>query len=253
MSTPRNSIPLFAFLPASLFASLLLTSCGEKEIEVVRPFRAPYAAFQKQLAEMAAQNPKAAVHPPAPLSPKPELRGVMTAEASRTNTAIFLFQQLTDVRYSLYPKLDPLDLSLASRVITQLRVATAPYEQIDKKASVKLKQDLTDALATRYIGAVKIVSHQPGQMMGTEGFKEGQIQALVMLFDRETTKLVFADMVTAKNDASIDVTFLKGKPLTQESGQSWVNSNLKKNFHYAVMAKFAEGTGGVFDAPQSLF
>ncbi len=232
-----------AFLVSTL-AALLLAGCGEKQADVVRPFRPQYEAFKKQLAEMAAQEPKAAVRLPAPLNPKPALKDT----DSKSNTAVFLFQQLTDIRYGL-PTPDPLDPFLGAHVLTQLRVATAPEDRLGGTARVKQKEELIDGLATRYIGAVKILSHQPGVMVGTEGFRGGKIQAVIMLFDRQpTTKLVFADSVTAANNPQIDARVFKDKPLTQQSGQGWVDVNLKKNFKNAVLAKFAEGTGGTFES-----
>jgi hypothetical protein len=85
-------------------------------------------------------------------------------------------------------------------------------------------------------------------MTGTDGFKSGKAQAVVMLFDRQTSKPVYADLTTAANDPSIDVKFFKDKPLTRESGQGWVDVNLEKNLKQAVLDKFAQGTGGTFEA-----
>jgi hypothetical protein len=164
-----------------------------------------------------------------------------------------MFPQLTNVRLGLPANKLDYDLKLSGYVITQIRTATLPEDKITGPARVGQKDDLTSALATRYIGAVKVLSYQKGQMVGTDGFKGGKAQVVVMLFDRQTSKPVYADLVTATNDATIDVKYFKDKPLTQESGQAWVDLNLERNLRAEVLKKFASGTGGIFEKAPSFF
>lgn len=244
MSTPSKIACRCAAFSLIALASLVLAGCGEKLVDVVKPFKPQYAAFAKQLAEMAAQEPKQPIPLTAPLNPKPVLKPAL----AESNTAVFMFPQLTDVRAGLPAKPLAQDLKLSAHVLTELRTATQPDDKITGKARVKQKEELTAGLSPRYIGAVKILSYQKGEMTGTDGFKSGKAQAVVMLFDRQTSKPVYADLATAANDPSIDVKFFKDKPLTQESGQGWVDVNLEKNLKQAVLDKFAQGTGGTFEA-----
>jgi hypothetical protein len=249
MTTPGLMARLFAVLSLTLLTSLVLLGCGEKEADVVRPFRPQYEAYAKELAAMAAQEPKQALLPGAPLNPKP----VMKPEMTESNTVVFMFPQLTDAFIGLPPKnLEP-DLKLSQQALTQLRTGTLPEDKMTGPARVKEKEDLTAGLSPRYIGAVKMLAYQKGKMTSTESFESGKAQAVVMLFDRQATKPVYAELVTAANDDSIDVAFFKDKPLTMESGQGWVDMNLAKNLKNAVLAKFASATGGTFEANPLVF
>ncbi len=241
-------VPLLGFIVTAV--SFLTAGCNrEKQADVVRPFRPQFEALQKQLAEFAAQEPKKPLPVAAPLNPKPVLKD----NAAECNTAVFMFPQLTNVRLGLpAQKLDN-DLKLSQAILTEIRVGTSPEENLTGPARVKQKEELEMALKIRYIGAVKILSYEKGQMIGTDGFKGGKAQAVVMLFDRETGKPVFADLAVAANDPKIDVTFFKDKPLTQESGQGWIDINLEKNLRKAVLEKFAAGTGGTFERNAVIF
>lgn len=243
MLTPYTMARRLTVLSLSTIASVALVGCGEKQADVVRPFRPQYEAYQKQLAEMAAQEPKKALLLTTPLDPKPVLKD----NFAESNTAIFMFQQLTDPFLGVGDKKLEHDVKLSPQAITEIRTALLPEDKLTGPARLKQKEELTAGLSLRYIGAVKVLSYEKGQMIGTEGFKSGKVQAVLMLFDRKTSKPVYADLMTATNDPSIDVTFFKDKPLTQESGQGWVNVNLERNFKKAVLAKFAQGTGGTFE------
>ncbi len=243
MPATRMTVRNLTVLSAAALSSLLLAGCGEKQADVVRPFRPQYEAYQKQLTEMAAQEPKKPLPLAAPLDPKPVLKD----NFAESNTAIFMIQQLTDPYAGLGDKKLEHDVKLSPQAITEIRTALLPDDKLTGKARLKQKEELTAGLSPRYIGAVKVMSYQKGQMIGTESFKSGKVQAVVMLFDRQTSKPVYAELLTAANDPSIDVTFFKDKPLTQESGQGWIDVNLERNFKKAVLAKFAQGTGGTFE------
>ncbi len=243
MPTSPKMARSFTALVLSTMASLALVGCGEKQVDVVRPFRPQFEAYKKQLADMAAQEPKKPLPLATPLDPKPVLKDSL----AESNTAIFMFQQLTDPYLGVGDKKLDYDVKLSPQAITELRTGLLPDDKLTGPARVKQKEELTTGLSPRYIGAVKVMSYQKGQMVGTDGFKSGKVQAVVMLFDRQTTKPLYAELITTTNDPSIDVTFFKDKPLTQESGQGWIDVNLQRNFQKGVLAKFAAATGGTFE------
>jgi hypothetical protein len=74
MFTPRTVNRCFLALSITLLLGLVLAGCGEKQVDVVRPFRPQYEAYAKQLAAMAAAEPKQALLPTAPLDPKPVMK-----------------------------------------------------------------------------------------------------------------------------------------------------------------------------------
>src|SRR5688572_14005767 len=109
MNTRRIASRLIGMLTIAVLAG-----CGgETKVEVVKPFRPQYEAFQKQLAQMAANEPKGPVRPAAPLDPKPVLKG----NKPDSNTAVFMFDQLRDPRAGL-SKVIPMDPDLSRRVLT---------------------------------------------------------------------------------------------------------------------------------------
>lgn len=243
MPTSSKMARIFTVSFLAALTSLMLAGCGEKQVDVVRPFRPQYEAYAKQLVTFAAQEPKKPLALVAPLDPKPVLKDSL----AESNTAIFMFQQLTDPYLGVGDKRLDYDVKLSPQAISEIRTALLPEDKLTGPARVKQKEELTAGLSPRYIGAVKVMSYQKGQMIGTEGFKSGKVQAVLMLFDRQTSQPVYAELITAANDPSIDVTFFKDKPLTPESGQGWVDTNLQRNFRKAVLAKFAQATGGTFE------
>ena len=59
-----------------LLGGAVVAGCGgETQLDVVKTVRPQYEAFRKQLAEIAALDPKSAVRPSAALDPKPILKG----------------------------------------------------------------------------------------------------------------------------------------------------------------------------------
>lgn len=236
MSTLSMRFSRFLFIAV---AGAFLSGCGgESKLDVVKKFRAQYESFGKQLTDMAAMDPRAALRPPSPLEPKPMLKG----NSVESNTAVFMFDQLGDRRAGLTKPI-PLDLMLSGRVLTQIRVGTGPDAHHTGKAFPKLNQELTDGLKPRYIGAVKVLTHQPGRLVGN-AYEPGAVKGVAMMFDRQTMKLVFADAVTASNDEKISFYHAKDQKVDP---QGWVDSNLRGNFKKATLAKFAEGTGGIFE------
>lgn len=216
---------------------------GESQLDVVKKFRPQYEAFAKQLTDMAGIEPKAAVLPPAPLDPKP----VLKRNDLESNTAVFMFDQLRDPCAGLKTDL-PWDMGLSGRVLTQIRVGTASDADLPGKATKNLSKELTDGLNVRYIGAVKILSVKPAVVVGTDGFNGGNVKGVVMLFDRQTMKPVFADAFTGESDKEINYTEFKGEKIDNKGLQGWVDGNLRKNVKKAVLKKFSEGTGGVFES-----
>lgn len=229
-----------------VFAGVFLAGCGgETQLEVVKPVRPQYEAFRKQLAEMAAMDPKSAVRPSAPLNPKPMLKG----NTLDSNTAVFKFEQLSDPRLGLKSPL-PMDPHISGRVLTQIRTGILTDDQLTRKASKNLRKELDQALQVRYIGAVKILGVKPAVAVSTENFQGGNANGVVMLFDRQTMKLVFADAFQAQNDAEVPFSYREGQKPTAAGLQTWLDSNLTGNVKKAALKKFAEGTGGVFsDTP----
>lgn len=229
-----------------LFVGIFLAGCGgETQLDVVKTVRPQFEAFQKQLAEMAAMDPKSAVRPSAPLNPKPMLNG----NTLDSNTAVFKFEQLSDPRLGLKSPL-PMDPHISGRVLTQIRIGTSTDEQLSRKASKNLRKDLNQALQVRYIGAIKILGVKPAVAVNSEGFQGGNANGVVMLFDRQTMNLVFADAFQAQNDAEVPFSYRQGQKPTAAGLQTWLDSNLTGNVKNAALKKFAEGTGGVFsDTP----
>lgn len=225
-----------------LFAGLVVTGCGgETQLDVVKTVRPQYEAFRKQLSEMAAMDPKSAVRPSAPLNPKPMLKG----NTLDSNTAVFKFEQLSDPRLGLKAVL-PMDPHISDRMLTQIRTGILTDEQLTRKASKNLRNDLNQALQVRYIGAVKILGVKPAVAVSTENFQGGNANGVVMLFDRQTMKLVFADAFQAQNDAEVPFSYRQGQKPTAAGLQTWLDSNLTGNVKKAALKKFADGTGGVF-------
>lgn len=101
---------------------------------------------------MAAMDPKSAVRPPAPLDPKPILKG----NTLDGNTAVFKFEQLSDPRLGIKSVL-PMDPRISDRVLTQIRTGILADEHLSRKASKNLRKELNQALQVRYIGAIKIL------------------------------------------------------------------------------------------------
>lgn len=229
-----------------VLVGLALVGCGgETQLDVVKPVRPQYEAFRKQLAEMAAMDPKSAVRPSAPLNPKPMLKG----NTLDSNTAVFKFEQLSDPRLGLKAVL-PMDPHISDRVLTQIRTGILTDEQLTRKASKNLRKDLNQALQVRYIGAVKILGVKPAVAVSTENFQGGNANGVVMLFDRQTMKLVFADAFQAQNDAEVPFSYRQGQKPTAAGLQTWLDSNLTGNVRKAALKKLADGTGGVFsDTP----
>jgi hypothetical protein len=225
------------------FVGIALAGCGETQLEVVKPLRPQYEAFRKQLAEMAAMDPKSAVRPPAALNPKPVLKG----NTVDSNTAVFKFEQLSDPRLGLKAVL-PMDPHISDRVLTQIRTGTLADEHLTRKASKNLRKDLNQALQVRYIGAVKILGVKPAVALSTENFQGGSMNGVAMLFDRETMKVVFADAFQAQTDAEVPFSYREGQKPTAAGLQGWLDSNLTSNMKKAALKKFADGTGGVFTA-----
>ena len=225
------------------FVGLLLAGCGETQLDVVKPVRPQYEAFRKQLAEMAAMDPKSAVRPSAPLDPKPMLKG----NTLDSNTAVFKFEQLSDPRLGLKAVL-PMDPHISDRVLTQIRTGILPDEHLTRKAAKSLRQDLNQALQVRYIGAVKILGVKPAVAVSAENFQGGNANGVVMLFDRQTMKLVFADAFQAQNDAEVPFSYRQGQKPTSAGLQTWLDSNLTGNVKKAALKKLADGTGGVFES-----
>ena len=96
MPTIRMSACRRSVFGTLAFISLALGGCEEKQVDVVKPFRSQYLAFQKQLAEMAVQEPEAPVRIIEPLDPKPqsyEPKPIPAATDPKSNTAIFQFEQ----------------------------------------------------------------------------------------------------------------------------------------------------------------
>ena len=238
----RITLPLVLAL-----VSVLLASCGgETKLDVMKPLRPQYDTFRKQLADMAAMEPKAAVRPPAALDPKPVLKG----NNPESNTAVFMFEQLRDPSAGLSKPI-PMDVRTSGRVLAQIRTAGIPDERLTDRAPKNLRQDLTDALKVRYIGAVKILEVKPARVIGTEGFERGYVKGVVMLFDRQTMKVVFADAFIAESDPKIRYTERKDQKADNAALQTWVNYNLSDNVKKAALKKFADGTGGVFESDKS--
>ena len=229
-----------------LFVVVFLAGCGgETQLDVVKTVRPQYEAFRKQLAEMAAMDPKSAVRPSAPLNPKPMLKG----NTLDSNTAVFKFEQLSDPRLGLKSVL-PMDPHISDRVLTQIRTGILTDEQLTRKASKNLRKDLNQALQVRYIGAIKILGIKPAVAVSTENFQGGNMNGVVMLFDRQTMKLVFADAFQAQTDAEVPFSYREGQKPTAAGLQTWLDSNLTGNMKKAALKKLAEGTGGVFsDTP----
>ena len=176
-----------------VFLGILLAGCGETQLDVVKEVRPQYEAFKKQLAEMAAMDPKSAVRPSAPLNPKPMLKG----NTLDSNTAVFKFEQLSDPRLGLKAVL-PMDPHISDRVLTQIRTGTLADEHLTRKASKNLRKELNQALEVRYIGAIKILGVKPAVAVSTDNFQGGNMNGVVMLFDRQTMKVVFADAFRRK-------------------------------------------------------
>ena len=229
-----------------VFAGVFLAGCGgETQLDVVTPVRPQYEAFRKQLAEMAAMDPKSAVRPSAPLNPKPMLKG----NTLDSNTAVFKFEQLSDPRLGLKSPL-PMDPHISGRVLTQIRIGTSTDEQLTRKAFKNLRKELNQALQVRYIGAIKILGVKPAVAVSTENFQGGNMNGVVMLFDRQTMKLVFADAFNAQTDSEVPFSYREGQKPTAAGLQTWLDSNLTGNMKKAALKKFADGTGGVFsDTP----
>src|SRR5688572_3186528 len=226
-----------------VFLGILLAGCGETQLEVVKPVRPQYEEFKKQLAEMAAMDPTSAVRPSAPLNPKPMLKG----NTLDSNTAIFKFEQLSDPRLGVKAVL-PMDPRISDRVLTQIRTGTLADEHLNRKASKNLRKELNQALQVRYIGAIKILGVKPAVAVSTENFQGGNMNGVVMLFDRQTMKLVFADAFQAQTDAEVPFSYRQGQKPTAAGLQGWLDSNLTSNMKKAALKKFADGTGGVFTA-----
>lgn len=234
----HSTIPRFIGVLVGLF----LAGCGgETQLDVVKTVRPQYEAFKKQLAEMAAMDPKSAVRPSAPLNPKPVLKG----NSLDSNTAVFKFEQLSDPRLGLKSPL-PMDPHISGRVLTQIRIGTAPDDLLTRKSSKSLREDLNAALQVRYIGAIKILGVKPPVAVTTENFQGGNVNGVVMLFDRQTMKLVFADAFNAQTDAEVPFTYQKGQKPTAAGLQTWLDSNLAGNMKKAALKKLADGTNGVF-------
>ena len=231
---------------AVLLIGVVVAGCGgETQLDVVKTVRPQYEAFRKQLADMAAMDPKSAVRPSAPLDPKPMLKG----NTLDSNTAVFKFEQLSDPRLGLKSVL-PMDPHISGRVLTQIRTGILTDEQLTRKASKNLRKELNQALQVRYIGAIKILGVKPPVAVSTENFQGGNVNGVVMLFDRQTMKLVFADAFNAQNDAEVPFTYREGQKPTAAGLQTWLDSNLTGNMKKAALKKFADGTGGVFsDTP----
>lgn len=156
-------IPRFTGVLVGVF----LAGCGgETQLDVVKTVRPQYEAFKKQLAEMAAMDPKSAVRPSAALSPKPVLKG----NSLDSNTAVFMFEQLSDPRLGLKSPL-PMDPHISGRVLTQIRIGTATDDLLTRKSSKGLREDLNAALQVRYIGAIKILNVKPAVAVTTENFQ----------------------------------------------------------------------------------
>lgn len=231
---------------AVLLIGVVVAGCGgETQLDVVKTVRPQYEAFRKQLADMAAMDPKSAVRPSAPLDPKPMLKG----NTLDSNAAVFKFEQLSDPRLGLKSVL-PMDPHISGRVLTQIRTGILTDEQLTRKASKNLRKELNQALQVRYIGAIKILGVKPPVAVSTENFQGGNVNGVVMLFDRQTMKLVFADAFNAQNDAEVPFTYREGQKPTAAGLQTWLDSNLTGNMKKAALKKFADGTGGVFsDTP----
>ena len=229
-----------------LLGGAVVAGCGgETQLDVVKTVRPQYEAFRKQLSDMAAMGPKNAVRPSAPLSPKPILKG----NALDSNTAVFKFEQLSDPRLGLKSVL-PMDPHISGRVLTEIRTGILTDEQLTRKASKNLRKELNQALEVRYIGAVKILGVKPAVAVSTENFQGGNANGVVMLFDRQTMKLVFADAFQAQNDSEVPFSYRQGQKPTAAGLQTWLDSNLTGNVKKAALKKLAEGTGGVFsDTP----
>lgn len=238
----HSIIPRFTGVLVAVFVA----GCGgETQLDVVKTVRPQYEAFKKQLAEMAAMDPKSAVRPSAPLNPKPVLKG----NSLDSNTAVFKFEQLSDPRLGLKPPL-PMDPHISGRVLTQIRIGTATDDLLTRKSSKSLREDLNAALQVRYIGAIKILGVKPAVAVSTENFQGGNVNGVVMLFDRQTMKLVFADAFNAQTDAEVPFSYRKGEKPTAAGLQAWLDSNLAGNMKKAALKKLTEGTGGVFtDTP----
>lgn len=229
-----------------LFVGVFLAGCGgETQLDVVKTVRPQFEAFRKQLAEMAAMDPKSAVRPSASLNPRPMLKG----NTLDSNTAVFKFEQLSDPRLGLKAVL-PMDPHISDRVLTQIRTGILTDEHLTRKASKNLRKELNQALQVRYIGAVKILGVKPAVALSSEGFQGGNVNGVAMLFDRQTMKLVFADAFQAQNDSEVPFTYRQGQKPTAAGLQTWLDSNLTGNVKKAALKKLAEGTGGVFsDTP----
>jgi len=238
----HSIIPRFTGVLVGVF----LAGCGgETQLDVVKTVRPQYEAFKKQLAEMAVMDPKSAVRPSAPLNPKPVLKG----NSLDSNTAVFRFEQLSDPRLGLKSPL-PMDPHISGRVLTQIRIGTATDDLLTRKSPKGLREDLNAALQVRYIGAIKILAVKPAVAVSTENFQGGNVNGVVMLFDRQTTKLVFADAFSAQTDGEVPFSYQKGQKPTAAGLQAWLDSNLAGNMKKAALKKLAEGTGGVFtDTP----
>ena len=238
----HSIIPRFTGVLVGVF----LAGCGgETQLDVVKTVRPQYEAFKKQLAEMAAMDPKSAVRPSVPLNPKPVLKG----NSLDSNTAVFKFEQLSDPRLGLKSPL-PMDPHISGRVLTQIRIGTSTDDLLTRKSSKSLREDLNAALKVRYIGAIKILGVKPAVAVSTENFQGGTVNGVVMLFDRQTMKLVFADAFNAQTDAEVPFSYRQGQKPTAAGLQTWLDSNLAGNMKKAALKKLAEGTGGVFtDTP----
>ena len=227
-----------------VFAGVFLAGCGgETQLDVVKTVRPQYEAFQKQLADMAAMDPKSAMRPNAPLNPKPMLKG----NTLDSNTAVFKFEQLSEPRLGLKSPV-PMDPRISDRVLTQIRTGTLTDEQLTRKASKNLRKELNQALQVRYIGAIKILGVKRPVAVNTEGFQGGNANGVVMLFDRQTMKLVFADAFDAQTDSEVPFSYREGQKPTAAGLQGWLDSNLIANVKKAALKKLADGTGGVFES-----
>lgn len=238
----HSIIPRFTGVLVGAF----LAGCGgETQLDVVKTVRPQYETFKKQLAEMAAMDPKSVVRPSAPLTPKPVLKG----NTLDSNTAVFKFEQLSDPRLGLKSPL-PMDPHISGRVLTQIRIGTSTDDQLTRTSSKSLRKDLNQALQVRYIGAIKILGVKPAVAATVENFQGGNVNGVVMLFDRQTMKLVFAEALNAQTDAEVPFTYRQGQKPTAAGLQTWLDSNLAGNMKKAALKKLAEGTGGVFtDTP----
>ena len=211
---------------------VIFSGCGK-----TRLLRPQIQALCKQMTELAALEPREPIRPSAPLDPKP----VLKERDPGSNTTVVMFEQLTDPTVDLSAQNKP-DAYLGEHTLFPIQLAAKRDSELRYKAIEDEDKNFAAGLAVRYIGAIKIVEHKPPVILDGDNFRIGTVKGVVMLFDRQTMKPVFADGFKAQNDPKVSFTTSKPQP----SGP-WVRSNLIGKMREAVIKTLTDGTGGKFE------